>query len=446
MTGHPELHRRTVADLVAMLRRGELTSQYLQAHYLDRAAAENRSLHVFFALRDRTDPIAPVGPLAGLPVAVKDTAATACLPTTFGSLAYAGYRPGHDAAITRAWAMSGAVCLGKTATSEFGCLCYVEPDPRLAETPRNPYDHEAGVGGSSGGSAAAVAAELVPLAHGTDSGGSVRIPAALNGVVGYKPSGPDGALSWRAMSVDGILARNVADVRVAAAALGHLPESPLPTRWCVGVCSDDALASVDPRIRVAVRTAADALERAGHKLVETGCQARDDVATSYFTAWAAHVARLPVPAGRENDLHEVTTLLRRLGAAVTPAELSDELARLGAARDRSASGQVDVELGPVCTRPRLAIGELRRPDPVAALAAQAEFAPFTIPANVEGRPSVAVPVWVPDLPESPAAVLLTARRGYDQSLLALAAEVERAVGGFRRPECPSPVTTARRIL
>ncbi|WP_326835075.1 amidase family protein [Amycolatopsis rhabdoformis] len=245
------------------------------------------------------------------------------------------------------------------------------------------------------------------------------------------------------MSVDGILARDVADVRVAAAALGHLPESPLPARWRVGVCSDNALASIDPRVRAAVRAAADALERAGHELVEIGCQARDDITTAYFTARAAHVARMPVPAGRENDLHEVTKLLRRRGAAITPAELSEELARLSAARTRSASGRVDVELSPVCARPQLAIGELRRPDPAAALAAQAEFAPFTIPANVEGRPSVAVPVWVPDLPESPAAVLLTARRGYDRSLLALAADVERAVGGFRRPERSSPVATAR---
>ncbi|WP_134668380.1 MULTISPECIES: amidase family protein [Amycolatopsis] len=156
------------------------------------------------------------------------------------------------------------------------------------------------------------------------------------------------------------------------------------------MCSDAILASVDPRIRAAVRAAADALERAGRELVETDIRLSEEATAAYFTAWVAYVAQLPVPVGRENDLQEVTRLLRRLGAAVVPADLSGEVALLDAAHNR-----VDVELGPGCSRPKLAIGELRRSDPVAAVAAQAEFAPFTIPANVEGRPSITVPVGLP---------------------------------------------------
>lgn len=166
----------------------------------------------------------------------------------------------------------------------------------------------------------------------------------------------------------------------------------------MGVCSDAILASVDPRIRAAVHAASDALERVGHELVETDIRLREEAIAAYFAAWVAHVAQLPVPVGRENDLQEVTRLLRRLGAVVVPAELSGELALLDAARARAVRNRVDVELGPVCSRPRLAIGELRRSGPVAAVAAQAEFAPFTIPANVEGRPSITVPVRVPGPP------------------------------------------------
>lgn len=133
----------------------------------------------------------------------------------------------------------------------------------------------------------------------------------------------------------------------------------------------------------------------------------------------------------------MTRLLLRLGAAVVPAELSGELALLDAARARAAHNRVDVELGPGRSRPKLAIGELRRSDPVAAVAAQAEFAPFTIPANVEGRLSITVPVGLPADPGPFFAVMLSARRGYDWWLLVFAAEVEHAVDGFRRPECPS---------
>lgn len=286
------------------------------------------------------------GPSAVLPVALKDTAATVCLPTTFGSFAYAQHRPGGNASTAQAWAATGTVCLDKSATSEFGCLCYIEPDVRLAQTPRNPFGSKAGVGGSIGGSAAAVAAELVPLAHGTDSGGSVRIPAALNGIVGSKPSGPDLPMSWRAMAAEGVLARNVADARTAAAALGYLRPEPQQKRQRVGVCSGAILASVDPRIRAAAHAAADALERAGHELVETDIRLREEANAANFTAWVAYVAQLPVPVGRENDLQEVARLLRRLGAAVVPAELPGELALLNAARARAVRNRVDVELGP----------------------------------------------------------------------------------------------------
>jgi amidase len=426
------LHRLPATELVAMIRRGEITPDEVQRHFLDRAANDRHN--AFFALRQETVRADVTTPLAGLPIALKDTAPTAALPTTFGSAAFIGHQPAEDAPIARRWASAGAVCIGKSATSEFGTVCFVEPDPRLADTPRNPYDSCAGVGGSSGGSAAAVAAELVPLAHGSDSGGSVRIPAALNGVVGFKPSGPphSGPLTWADLDVDGIIARSVADVTLAATALGVAQPCPPTDRLRIGVSSD--LAGVAAPVRTAVRKVADTLANLGHDVVETVTRTQAGIAEAYLTAWAAHIAAIDVPAERLPDLHDVTRLLRALGAAVQPGELAEDYAVLAAARRRATDDPCDVEVSPVTISARLAIGELCRSDPVETLAAQANFAPFTVRANVEGRPSVTIPVTVPqEQRQPPPGVMLTGRRGYDRRLLALAATVECVAGGFRRP-------------
>lgn len=434
MTG---LHRLSATELVAMIQRGDVTPGEVQRHFLARAG--NDRCNAFFALRQETVHPDVTRPFAGLPIALKDTVPTAVLPTTFGSAAFIGHQARTDASIARRWASAGAACIGKSATSEFGTVCFVEPDPRLSGTPRNPYDSCAGVGGSSGGSAAAVAAELVPLAHGSDSGGSVRIPAALNGVVGFKPSGPahSGPLTWADLDVDGIIARSVADVTLAATALGVAEPRPAADRLRIGVCSD--MAAVAAPVRAAVRKVADTLANLGHDVIETATRTRAEIADAYLTAWAAHIAAIDVPAERLLDLHDVTTLLRALGAVIQPGELAEDYAVLSAARRRATDSLFDVELSPVTISARLAIGELCRSDPVETLAAQADFAPFTVRANVEGRPSITIPVTVQqEQRQPPTGVMLTGRRGYDRRLLALAAAVECVAGGFRRPVTAIP--------
>ena len=127
-----------------------------------------------------------LGPLHGVPVAVKDTTPTAGHRTTFGSFAFADWVPDHDAAIVRSLRRAGAIVVGKTTTPEFAHTLVT--DSPLLGTTRNPWDPARTPGGSSGGSAAAVAAGCVALAEGSDMGGSVRIPAAWSGVVGLKPS------------------------------------------------------------------------------------------------------------------------------------------------------------------------------------------------------------------------------------------------------------------
>jgi amidase len=128
----------------------------------------------------------PDGPFAGVPMLVKDLTETAGLRTTFSSRAFADYVPQVDAAVVRRMKNAGFVVLGKSNTPEFGITAVTESD--LNGACRNPWDTSRTPGGSSGGAAAAVAAGVLPLAHGSDGGGSVRIPAACCGLFGLKPS------------------------------------------------------------------------------------------------------------------------------------------------------------------------------------------------------------------------------------------------------------------
>ncbi|WP_223167364.1 amidase [Nonomuraea sp. SYSU D8015] len=213
---------RTLAGLAADLRQGRTTSAELTRLALDAIAALNPRLNAFVTvdaegaldaaqrageeLAGGTDR----GPLHGVPVAVKDLIMVAGLPVTMGSRHFAGHVPSADAECVARLRRAGAVIVGTTTTHEFA---YGPTGDRSATGPaRNPWDPSRMSGGSSGGSAAAVAAGLVPLALGTDTGGSVRIPAALCGVAGFKPA-------YGAIPADGVfpLSRTFDHVGVLAA-------------------------------------------------------------------------------------------------------------------------------------------------------------------------------------------------------------------------------------
>ncbi|HEY7293530.1 MAG TPA: amidase [Dehalococcoidia bacterium] len=156
------------------------------------------------------------GPLAGVPISIKDLAQVRSMPMTYGSLLYKDYVPDEDAWSVARLRAAGAVLLGKTNTPEFGSLPTNEN--RLGDSARNPWNLERTPGGSSGGAGAAVAAGLGPIGHGTDFGGSIRIPAAMCGVVGFKPTlgriarDTSFNLTGEFFSHEGPLARNVPDV------------------------------------------------------------------------------------------------------------------------------------------------------------------------------------------------------------------------------------------
>ena len=182
------IHRLSAAEAARAIHAGRLTSEKLVAACLERIAARDGELaawihvnaDVSLAQARALDRQAPQGPLHGIPVGIKDIIDTADMPTGYGSPIYRGHRPSADAAAVALLRRSGCVILGKTATAEFANL-----HPPATRNPRNPAHTP---GGSSSGSAAAVADHMVPLALGTQTGGSMIRPAAFCGVIGLKPS------------------------------------------------------------------------------------------------------------------------------------------------------------------------------------------------------------------------------------------------------------------
>ncbi|PTW59317.1 amidase [Breoghania corrubedonensis] len=236
----------SAASLAARIATGEISAVEATKEALDRISALDDRLNAFITVdadgackaareRDRDQAAGrPCGPLHGVPVAIKDVTATAGLRTTQGSTIFADRVPDRDEESVARLRRAGAVIVGKTNTPEFafGAVC----TNMLCGPTRNPWDPTRTSGGSSGGSAVTVATGMVPLAQGTDFGGSVRMPASFCGIVGLRPAPgtiaePDRALGWGGLATQGVLARCVADtVLMLRAMAGPHPLDPLSRR------------------------------------------------------------------------------------------------------------------------------------------------------------------------------------------------------------------------
>jgi Asp-tRNA(Asn)/Glu-tRNA(Gln) amidotransferase A subunit family amidase len=248
-------------------------------------------------------------PLFGVPVAIKDVFDTATLPTAYGSPIYAGYQPRADAAMVTLLLAAGAVVVGKTKTSEFACMAPTDT--------RNPLDHERTPGGSSSGSAAAVAARMVPLATGTQTAGSVIRPAAYCGIFGLKPTfglAPMGGVLPVSASLDtaGLFARNVEDLELALSAITAAPTGLASARSSRPPPPPATLAA-PPRIAVA---------RIGWELIEESSRAALERYLEAAAAAGAHLeeTELPVP-------------FEQLAEAQLTIQLVETAAALGAEAD-----------------------------------------------------------------------------------------------------------------
>ncbi|MEV0584861.1 amidase family protein [Nonomuraea sp. NPDC050310] len=233
-----ELHYLSASEMLTLLRTRQISAVELTRAHLDRIAKVNPELNAIVTLSAESalrqaaeaDRRAPEGLLHGLPIAHKDLVDTAGVRTTYGSPLFAGHVPAEDDLIVRRLRAAGAISLGKTNTPEFGTGSHTVNE--VFGATRNPYDRSRSAGGSSGGAAAALAAGLVPLADGSDMGGSLRNPASFCNVVGLRPTpgrvpDPGGSAAWFTLATPGPMARTVEDLTLFLRAMaGFDPRSP----------------------------------------------------------------------------------------------------------------------------------------------------------------------------------------------------------------------------
>ena len=380
---------------------------------------------------------AQAGPLSGMPVAVKDLIDVVGIPTRCGSAVLADAAPAReDAAVVARLRGAGAVVVAKTHTHEFA---YGPTGDVAVEGPcRNPHDPRKITGGSSSGSAAAVAAGLVPLALGTDTGCSTRTPAALCGVVGLKPG--RGALPTTGVfplseTLDhiGLLGADIETVAVVFSALTGRridPSAPI-AGTVVGRPTDVYWRVHDPEIAAAVDRAADALSCAGAAIREVSLPGIDELASTYqvIVGAEAHTTHRHWLAQRPGDYQPVTAARLTAAGAHTAADyVTAQRTRRRLTAELTArmlAEGVDVLL--LATTPLRAtpIGarQVDAPDGLRVEVVPALLS-LTLPFNLLGWPAVSVPA--PEMTGLPAGIQVAAVRGGEQAVLAIGARIATA--------------------
>ncbi|MEQ0558600.1 amidase [Amycolatopsis sp. NEAU-NG30] len=394
--------------------------------------------------------------LHGVPIAFKDLTATAGVPTKFGSLALADNVPPFDADVVKLLNEAGVLSLGKTATSELGISLSCETE--LGPPTHSPWRRGLMAGGSSGGAAAAVAAGLVPFAQGSDGAGSLRVPAALCGVIGFKPSrglvshGPLHSGMF-GMPINGPVARTVADAAVLLDAMAvAMPGEPYfcpppPPEGSYLAALRRPLRRPDGRPLRVGRHAEPLLaetvvdrevlrewDRAGRLLESLGCEVFDVPAPfdpsigSLFQQVFSVLAAMPLPPSRERLLQPLTRYVRAEAAKVSAVGVLGILSQLqNAARAAMrALADVDLVLTPTVAEVSVPLGHFTEPgDPAEHLARQRRFSPFCAPYNLTGQPAVSLPLGQSES-GLPIGVMLAAQQGQDALLLAVGAALEQA--------------------
>jgi amidase len=431
------------------IRRGDLSPAELLDETIRRIDDANPSLNFLVSdCYERARAAEPAaGPFRGVPILVKDLTVTAGVRTTFSSRAFADFVPEQDAAVVRRMKAAGFVVVGKSNTPEFGVTSVTESD--LNGACRNPWDPTRTPGGSSGGAAAAVGAGVLAVAHGSDGGGSIRIPAAACGLYGLKPSrGRVSAAPNAGGSLE--LAQNgpiAVTVRDAAAFLDAVagyepgdphwappPERPFldevgrpPGRLRVALALEPALPyPVDPRLAAVARDAGSTLADLGHDVVEATPPWRDEeLLTSFARIWQLTPALYQV---RDESL--LMPLNRALAQAARETS-SVEYARAVGALQRAARrvvafwDNVDVVVTPALARLPPVIGWSFEPDdPWEQFRRGGEWTAFTQVVNVTGQPAAAVPWDVVD--GLPAGIQLIGPPAGEALLLRLSAQLEDA--------------------
>jgi amidase len=468
-----ELLFRPATALAAMVRSGEISARELVGLSLERIADLDKRLNAFVDV-DADGALAAadaVGtgdprPFAGVPIAIKNNRAVEGMRLTQGCQLMSEYVADYDHNVTRRIKQAGFIIVGTTALPEYGILPVTEA--RLFGPTRNPWDLERTPGGSSGGAAAAVASGMVPVAHGNDGGGSIRIPAACCGLVGLKPSrgrvslAPE--LGDSALGVDGVLTRNVADTAAIisgyevgdatwappppepfAATAGRPPirpseddvEAPGGLRIAATTLSPSPDAVIDPICAEAVAATADLLRSLGHEVLDVDPPWQEEGLTELFGAVfsnhiALSVAYSGTVAGRDpsaRDMEPMSWAIYSMMQHVNAVQGLGLAAQLQAFARRLVSSldAYDALLTPALAERPLPVGSLdtAAAEPMKTFTQSGLFTPFTPAINATGQPAVSLPLFQGD-DGLPLAVQLVGRPAGEGPLLALAAQLEAA--------------------
>jgi amidase len=450
------------ADLV---RRKEVKPIELVDAAIDRIERLNPTLNavvtpMYDLARKAASGSLPAGPFTGVPILLKDLLAEyAGVRYTEGSAFLRDYVSDHDSELVARLNRAGLIVVGKTNLPEFGLLPTTEP--KLFGPSHNPWDTGRTPGGSSGGSAAAVAAGLVPMAHGNDGGGSIRMPASCCGLFGLKPTrarnplGPDYGEIWNGLVVEHAITRSVRDSAAlldatSGPALGDPYTAPPPAcpflqevgaepgRLRIAFTTQSARGTpVHPDCVAAVQDAAALCANLGHEVEEAAPAVNAEVVNSAFLTlvwataaaiidgWAKKTGQTPTPDLFETATWAVYQMGRQQGAAAYILAIRD-LHRAGRDVARFFVDH-DVWLTPTLGEPPVPLGSFDSPpeNPLQGLARVMTFMPFTSISNATGQPAMSVPLyWNAD--GLPIGTQFVARFGDEATLFRLAAQLEQA--------------------
>ncbi|MGH2748186.1 MAG: amidase [Actinomycetota bacterium] len=450
----------SATEQARLVRGGDISPVELVETYLSRVEKLDGELNAYVtvagdqALGQARDAEARVGrgedlpPFHGVPIAIKDLAETRGLRTTFSTKAAKDYVPRLDAASVRRIKEAGFIVLGKTNTPEFGTLPITESE--LNGACHNPWDLDRTPGGSSGGAAAALAAGLTPIAHGSDGGGSIRIPASCCGVFGIKPSrgrvssAPRFGEVWEGFSTEGPIARSVSD---AAALLDVMsgyetgdpywappPERPFadevgrapgPLRVAFTGETPNG-APVDSAVLGALEDAGRLLESLGHEIEEASPDWVDhDMVAAYIKVVQASPALVPLP---EEGMEPINRALLQAADQLSSADYVRAMTTLHSFARKVVAfwDDYDLLLTPTLALPPVPIGWLfEDDDPWMQLTRSGFFIPFTPPFNITGQPAASLPLYWSD-GGLPIGVQLVGRPADEATIIRVAAQLEAA--------------------
>ena len=452
-----ELLTLSALDQAKAIRAGEVTSLYLTDLYLSRIEAYNDTLNAFTSVRKRSSrkeakradqlrsrkALDSLPVFHGVPMGIKDLVPTRWSKTHLGSRSYRYFISPFDAPVARRIKDAGFISLGKLATSEFGVLPVTEPD--IHPPTLNPWDITRTSGGSSGGSSTAVAANLLPIAHGSDGGGSVRIPAALTHLYGFKPSlsllgNLHGEKYNRlGISVMGPLARYVEDAAAMLDVMAGRPQQIGGSNSCLAATQknpsalhihllvDTPLGKVDPEIIENVRSVANTLRTLGHRVDEVPPPQID--LEEFLPLWQYAISGIPTISDRYTQ--PITRWIRAEGRQVSFSQ-AEAIRQKLALRIKETFADADILMSATVPSVAPVIGSIRQNNqPEIAFSQAAHLGSLTAGFNLSQGPAASLPIGLSKA-GLPIGLQIGGQPGADHLILSLSRQIERILPWHKR--------------